>query len=153
MKNILFVCAGNICRSPLAEGIVRARLAGAGLDLRVDSAGTQDYHVGDPPDPRAIAVAAANGIDISALRARQVTARDFEEFDAVLLADRENLRCLRARHPGLARQPELLLEWCGMADPREVPDPYYGDAAGFERVFRLLECAADGLLQRLRNGP
>lgn len=150
MKSVLFVCKGNICRSPLAEGIARERLRAAGIDVRVDSAGTQDYHVGSPPDPRAIAVARAAGIDIAGLRARQLGESDFERFDVVLAADRENLDCIARRHPHLRRPPVLLLEWC-TGENAEVPDPYSGSRSDFEHVFRLLDGATEGLLRRLRQ--
>lgn len=144
------MCKGNICRSPLAEGIARERLRAAGLAVRVDSAGTQDYHVGSAPDPRAIAVARDAGIDIAGLRARQLGEQDLERFDVVLAADRENLDCIARRHPHVRRQPVLLLEWC-TGDAAEVPDPYSGCRGDFEHVFRMLDGATDGLLRRLRQ--
>ncbi len=148
--SILFVCMGNICRSPLAEGIARHVLAStpAGRGVRLDSAGTHAYHVGKPPDPRAIAVARRHGIDIAGLRAREVQAEDFTRFDLILCADRQNLAALERLRPASAVEPELLLPWCGLAQD-EVPDPYYGDAASFERVFALLQQAADRLALRL----
>lgn len=155
MRRLLFVCLGNICRSPLAEGIVRSRLAEAGWagQVGVDSAGTGGWHVGRPPDPRAVAVARRHGIDIAGLRARQVVVRDFHDFDWLLCADRHNLATLGARAPRGARAGQaLLLEAAGLGEGREVPDPYYGDDEDFERVFALLSEAADGLLQRLRHG-
>lgn len=148
-RSILFVCKGNICRSPLAEGIIGRALREAGLEVEVDSAGTEDYHVGEPPDPRAIAAAREVGVDIRALRARQLHRRDFERFDLVLVADRENLDAIRRRHPALARKPALLLDWCGM-DVAELPDPYEGDAGDFARVVESLQCAAEALIGRLR---
>lgn len=148
--SILFVCMGNICRSPLAEGIARHMLAStpSGREIELDSAGTHAYHVGEPPDPRAIAVARRHGIDIAGLRARQVQAEDFARFDLILCADRQNLAALRRLRPATAAAPELLLPWCGLAQD-EVPDPYYGDAAGFDRVFDLLQHAAERLARRL----
>lgn len=154
MENILFVCLGNICRSPLAEGIVRTRLeaAGWGGRIRVDSAGTGDWHVGRAPDPRAIAVARRHGIDIAGLRARQLVERDFHDFDWLLCADRNNLAVVRRRMPAdTATRAHLLLDAAGLGADDEVPDPYYGDEDGFEQVFALLSRAADGLLQRLRQ--
>jgi|SRR5690606_247467 len=151
MKKILFVCTGNICRSPLAEGIVRHRLAAAGLDIVVDSAGTERYHVGQPPDPRAIAVARSRGVDISRLRARQIGAEDLAACDLVLVADNTHLAAIRRRlAPGRA-DVSLLLEWCGVKQGGEVPDPYYGGPRDFEQVYALLDCATDGLLERLTN--
>lgn len=145
---------GNICRSPLGEGIFAARARAAGLTLRVDSGGTHDYHVGAPPDPRSQAIAWARGIDISAQRARQVQREDFQRFDLILAADRGNLAWLQRMRPGLVgfdpAQAELalLLGWCGLGTI-DVPDPYYGSVAGFAEVFDLLDSAATGLLQRL----
>ena len=151
MKLILFVCTGNICRSPLAEGIVRDRLAREGLDIVVDSAGTERYHVGQPPDPRAIATARARGVDIAGLRARQIAAADLGACDLVLVADRSHLAAIERRlAPGRA-DVALLLDWCGVARGGEVPDPYYGSQRDFEQVYELLDCAAQGLLDRLTD--
>ena len=151
---LLMVCLGNICRSPTAEGIVRARVAEAGLADRVtvDSAGTGDWHVDCSPDPRAIATAAGHGLDISHLRGRQLSARDFDEFDWLLCADRSNLRDVRALAPDAAARSrvQLLLDWAGVEADAEVPDPYTGGADQFEHVWRLLERVADGVVRRLR---
>lgn len=150
MKKILFVCMGNICRSPLAEGIVRARAASAGLSLQLDSAGTSAHHGGEAPDPRARAVARRHGTPIDDLRARQVVAADFRDFDLLLAADRQNLAHLsRLRPPGASAELALLLDWAGSEPGGEVPDPYYGDEEGFEAVYRLLDLAATGVLGRL----
>jgi protein-tyrosine phosphatase len=151
---LLVVCLGNICRSPMAEGVLRARIEAARLGDRVelDSAGTGDWHVDRPPDPRAIATAARHGIDISGLRGRQLSAADFERFDWLLCADRSNLRAARELAPahGLARAA-LLLEWAGSRDGGlEIPDPYTGGIDQFEHVWSLLDRAADGVVQRLR---
>ncbi len=152
MTRILFVCTGNICRSPVAEGIARARACALGLALEFDSAGTHDYHIGEPPDQRSQATAQAAGTPIDDLRARRFVSSDFDEFDLILAADRGHLRALQARRPGNARaQLELLLPWCGIEQPNEVPDPYYGPLAGFHEVQRLLEGAIDGLLRRVRR--
>lgn len=144
---ILFVCMGNICRSPTAEGILRAKLAAAGLAeaVELDSAGTGDWHVGKAPDSRAIRAAAGRGYDISDLRARQVTAEDFQRFDLILAMDHDNLAWLEQLRPEDGVVPELFLARQGLAVD-EVPDPYYGGAAGFERVLDLLEDACDGLV-------
>ena len=151
---LLMVCLGNICRSPTAEGIVRARVTEAGLANRVtvDSAGTGDWHVDCSPDPRAIATAAGHGVDISHLRGRQLSARDFDEFEWLLCADRSNLRDVRALAPDAAARSrvQLLLDWAGVEADAEVPDPYTGGADQFEHVWRLLERAADGVVRRLR---
>jgi protein-tyrosine phosphatase len=151
---ILMVCMGNICRSPSAEGVLRARLAAhPELAVEVDSAGTHDYHVGDPPDPRAIEHAARRGVAIGGLRARQVASADFERFDLVLAMDHANLARLRARCPdGQQHKLKLLLDYAPRAELREVPDPYYSGAASFEQVLDLLELAADGLIDALRAG-
>lgn len=145
MTSILFVCLGNICRSPLAEGICRARLEAAGLAgrVRVDSAGTGDWHVGKPPDPRSVAVARAHGIDLTPLRARQVSRRDFTRFEHILAMDASNLSDLRALSPdkGGARLVRFL--------DRDVPDPYFGGPDGFEQVFGMLSDGVDVLLADL----
>jgi len=144
---ILFVCMGNICRSPTAEGILRAKLEAAGLaaDVELDSAGTGDWHVGKAPDSRAIQAAAGRGYDIGGLRARQVTEDDFRRFDLILAMDQDNLAWLEQLRPDKGAVPELFLARQGLAVD-EVPDPYYGGAAGFERVLDLLESACDGLV-------
>lgn len=151
---LLVVCLGNICRSPVAEGVLRARIAMSTLAGRVelDSAGTGDWHVGEPPDRRAIANAAEHGVDIAGLRARQLASADFQRFDWVLCADRANLRDVRARAPASAHgRTALLLEWAGVEDRGEIPDPYTGGPAQFEHVFQLLDGAADGVIARLRR--
>ncbi len=151
---LLVVCLGNICRSPVAEGVLRARLQASSLRDRVslDSAGTGDWHVGEPPDRRAIANAASHGIDIAGLRARQLSAEDYRDFDWLLCADRANLREVRARAPQGARaRSALLLDWCGTVADGEIPDPYTGGPAQFEHVFDLLDRAADGAIARLRQ--
>ncbi len=147
--SVLFVCLGNICRSPTAEGVLRARLAQAGLEGRVhvDSAGTGSWHVGHPPDPRAIEAAEARGIDLAALRARQVTREDLERFDYVLAMDGANLRDLERLAPGRAQR---FLAFAEGVDVEDVPDPYYGDGDGFARVLDLVEAAADGLVGEIR---
>jgi protein-tyrosine phosphatase len=148
--SILFVCTGNICRSPLAEGIVRHRARQAGVALELDSAGTHDYHVGEPPDSRARAVAARNGAPIDGLRARQVHADDFHRFDLILAADRgHHAHLRRLRPPGARAELAMLAEWCGQDDCVDVPDPYYEADEAFESVYRLLDRCAEGLLRRL----
>lgn len=144
---ILFVCMGNICRSPTAEGILRTKLDAAGLAeaVTLDSAGTGDWHVGKAPDSRAIQAAAGRGYDITGLRARQVTTDDFQRFDLILAMDQDNLAWLEQLCPDQGAVPELFLARQGLAVD-EVPDPYYGGAAGFERVLDLLESACDGLV-------
>ena len=150
---VLFVCMGNICRSPMAEGVFRRRVDEAGLaaQIAVDSAGTHSYHVGEPPDVRAQEAAQRRGYDISRLRARQITRDDFNKFDYVLAMDETNRRLLARLCPGhQAGKLKLFLEFHADPAAREVPDPYYGGAQGFEKVLDLVEEAAQGLLGHLR---
>ena len=151
---VLFVCMGNICRSPTAEGVFRAvsQRAGVVRQLRIDSAGTHDYHVGEPPDARAIAIAARRGYDLHKLRARQVEPRDFTRFDWILAMDERNLRYLHEHQPkGFAGHLGLLLDVLPALGQREVPDPYYGGPDGFERMLDLIEPAGDALLLRVTS--
>ena len=151
---ILFVCLGNICRSPTAEAVVRAlaALEAPDLGLELDSAGTAGYHVGELPDPRMRAAAARRGYDLDTLRARIVEPRDFERFDLILAMDRENLAVLHRRAPEQARERvRLFLEFAPDGELEEVPDPYYGGPNGFEEVLDLVEAAARGLLSYLRQ--
>jgi protein-tyrosine phosphatase len=149
---VLLVCMGNICRSPMAEGVLRHRLAGRDLPLpvEVDSAGTHGYHRGAPPDPRAQAAAMRRGVDISALRARRVTPEDLVRFDLVIAMDDDNqaalLELAAEEHHAKVRR---LLEFAGEPGERNVPDPYYGGPLGFERVLDLVEEAMDGLLDEI----
>lgn len=151
--SILFVCMGNICRSPTAEGVFRHHVTEAGLADRVlvDSAGTHAYHVGEPPDRRAAAAAERRGYSMARLRARRVVADDFSRFHYILGMDRDNVALLKeqaeAEQHGKIR---LFLEF-SQAGEAEVPDPYYGGAAGFERVLDLVEEASTGLLERIRR--
>ena len=154
VKRILFICMGNICRSPSAEGVFRHVLATQAPDLQIeiDSAGTHDYHVGAPPDRRAIEAARRRGIDLSQLRARIVVAEDFAAYDLILAMDEENLQELRRRAPAAHRERiRLMMDFAPQAASRHVPDPYYGGAQGFEEVLDLLEEAAQGLLAELRS--
>jgi protein-tyrosine phosphatase len=149
---ILFVCMGNICRSPTAEGVFRRVLSTRAPDLQIeiDSAGTHDYHVGSPPDRRAIEAARRRGVDLSSLRARMVSAEDFSHYDLILAMDEENLRELKRRAPASHRERiRLMMEFAPHAPSRWVPDPYYGGAQGFEEVLDLLEEAANGLVQEV----
>jgi protein-tyrosine phosphatase len=151
---ILFVCLGNICRSPTAEAVVRAlaALEAPELGLEVDSAGTAGYHLGELPDPRMRAAAARRGYDLNTLRARIVEPRDFERFDLILAMDRENLAVLQRRAPESGRERvRLFLEFAPHGERDEVPDPYYGGPNGFEEVLDLVEAAARGLLSYLRQ--
>ncbi|HEY5641866.1 MAG TPA: low molecular weight protein-tyrosine-phosphatase [Woeseiaceae bacterium] len=149
--SVLFVCMGNICRSPTAEGVFRhhATLAGYHERLHIDSAGTHAYHVGEPPDRRAAAAAERRGISLAGIQARRVTEQDFERFDYIIAMDADNLERLKAEaaeeHHAKIR---LFLEFAERRE-MEVPDPYYGGAAGFERVLDLVEEASRGLLGTL----
>jgi protein-tyrosine phosphatase len=152
---ILMVCLGNICRSPTAEGVMRDVLAREAPDLTVDvdSAGTAAYHVGHAPDPRSQRTALRRGIDLSGLRARQVRLEDFADFDLILAMDRANLRELESMRPARARaRLALFMEFAANADTLEVPDPYYGGDAGFERVLELTTLASRGLVDALQAG-
>ena len=152
MIRVLFVCMGNICRSPTAEGIFRAQVHAAGLAnlIATDSAGTHGYHVGEPPDSRAIEAAARRGIDITDLRARRVEVDDFKRFDLVLAMDRENLAQLNRLCPRDAvERPRLFMDFAPHIEAPDVPDPYYGGADGFEHVLDLVEAASRGLLDHL----
>ncbi len=150
---VLLVCMGNICRSPMAEGVLRAKLRQAGLHTRVvvDSAGTHGYHAGEPPDPRAVRSAAQRGYELAHLRARPVQAEDYTRFDWLLAMDETNLAWLQSRLPAGAtpRLGLLMAHARRHGDVVEVPDPYYGAAAGFDRVLDLLEDACDGLVAGL----
>jgi low molecular weight protein-tyrosine phosphatase len=151
---VLFVCMGNICRSPTAEAVFRARVEQEGLGDRVfiDSAGTHDYHIGEPPDSRMQRAAAKRGYDMSDLRGRQVGREDFGRFDYVLAMDENNLAILERLRPRDAESHlGLFLEFAGRHEEREVPDPYYGGSEGFERVLDMVEDAADGLLLHIRQ--
>jgi protein-tyrosine phosphatase len=153
---LLLICLGNICRSPLAEGALRARIAASPLAGRVlvDSAGTGGWHAGEPPDRRAIACARGHGVDIGGLRARQLRADDFRTFDWLLCADADNLRdACRLAPAGLAGRAVLLLDWAGTVAGGEVPDPYYGGSDHFEDVWRLVDTAAQAVVARLSGGP
>lgn len=147
---MLFVCLGNICRSPLAEAAFRAEAERVGLDCRIDSAGTGDWHIGRPPDPRACAVALRHGIDISGYRARQVSSEDFTSFSHVVALDSSNLRDLQALKPDQASASlSLLLDHAPGRSGEAVADPYYGDEAGFEQTWADVQAGAQGLCQQL----
>ena len=155
MVRVLFVCMGNICRSPMAEGAFRRLAAEAGLlghagGIATDSAGTSRYHVGDPPDPRAVQAARARGIDISGQRARQVRVEDFADFDYLIAMDRDNLAHLERLAPAPSDAVvQLFLSYAPGVGLDEVPDPYFGGAGGFEGCLDLIEAAARGLFDHI----
>ena len=154
--SVLFVCLGNICRSPTAEAVFRTRAEARGLmpQLHIDSAGTAAYHVGKSPDARATRAGRERGYDLTPMRARQATGSDFTHFDHVLAMDEENLANLdRLYHEsgGQGTPPRMFLEFATQRSERAVPDPYYGGADGFEHVLDLCEAAADGLLDHIEQ--
>jgi protein-tyrosine phosphatase len=154
MTSVLFVCLGNICRSPTAHGVFQHYVDQAGLrdQIRVDSAGTGDWHIGKAPDARSQQAAKRRGYDLSGLRARQVTAQDLNQFDYVLVMDRSNLQVLSSWYRGEAGQaePQLFLQAFGSGDELEVPDPYYGGEQGFDHVLDLIEHASAELLRDIQ---
>lgn len=150
MTSVLLVCLGNICRSPLAEAALREEAARIGLDLHVDSAGTGDWHIDHPPDRRAAAVALRNGIDISHLRARQVTPEDFRRFDHIVALDAQNLADLEAMRPeGAKAELSMLLDHVEGREGEAVADPYYGDAEHFDRAWADVTDGARALARRI----
>lgn len=153
---VMFVCLGNICRSPSAHGVFRERVSQAGLAgrIHIESSGTGDWHIGKAPDRRASAAASARGIDIGDLRAQQVTAADLQRFDYVLAMDRENLAALEAlatSTPGVRAQIALFGSYSEAYRDAPVPDPYFGGDQGFEQVLDMIEDAAQGLLPEIRG--
>jgi protein-tyrosine phosphatase len=149
---VLFVCLGNYCRSPTAEGVFRQLLKTEApeLPVDVDSAGTAGYHIGSAPDPRSQRAALRRGIDLSGLRGRQISPRDFADFDFILAMDRDNLRDLEAMRPKNSRaRVQLFMDYAPETGRSEVPDPYCGDAAAFEEVLDLTTAASRGLLAAL----
>ncbi|PKO72306.1 MAG: phosphotyrosine protein phosphatase [Betaproteobacteria bacterium HGW-Betaproteobacteria-14] len=155
MKRILFVCMGNICRSPTAEGVAYKIIKNNGIEslIKVDSAGTHGYHIGEPPDSRVCAAARKRGIDLSGMRARKVVPDDFERFDLLLAMDRDNLAMLkRGARPEQHKKLALFMNYSSRFDGDEMPDPYYGGEAGFELVLDMAEDAARGLIEALRLG-
>ncbi|WP_394225677.1 low molecular weight protein-tyrosine-phosphatase [Pseudoalteromonas spongiae] len=148
---VLVVCMGNICRSPTGEAVLNAKAASLGVNVEVDSAGTIAYHAGERSDPRSRAAGEARGYDFSAIRARQVTANDFEYFDEILCADKQNLADLQAICPKQYQHKLKLFLSYGDNEVDEIPDPYYGGDQGFERVLDLIENASIAFLQQLKQ--
>ncbi|HBC07652.1 MAG TPA: phosphotyrosine protein phosphatase [Rhodospirillaceae bacterium] len=154
MVNVLFVCLGNICRSPTAEGVFRELVRREGLDavIKTDSAGTSDWHIGEPPDPRAQDAAKHRGVDLSDLRCRQTRAQDFDDFDYVLAMDRRNHAALSVLMPkGRGDRLHMFLSFAPQLGLTEVPDPYYGAGDGFNQVLDMIEAASRGLLDHIRT--
>lgn len=154
MVRVLFVCMGNICRSPTAQGVFERLVEDHGLAdiIVVDSAGTHAYHVGERPDARASAAALKRGIDLSTQQARRISPDDFDSFDYVLAMDRDNYDILAAGCPsGMESRLRLFLDFAPDLEIREVPDPYYGGVSGFERVLDMIEQASEGLLAEIRQ--
>jgi protein-tyrosine phosphatase len=152
MKRVLFVCTGNICRSPTAEGVFRHMILEAGLGGAIESAsaGTHGYHIGDPPDPRTMAAAKRRGFDLSAQRARKVKAEDFHTYDLILAMDREHFAHLESLRPNTARaEVKLFLDYHSERKHKDVPDPYYGGPDGFEDVLDMIEQATKNLLRQV----
>jgi protein-tyrosine phosphatase len=150
--SILFVCLGNICRSPLAEAALRAEADARGLDVEIDSAGTGGWHQGEPPDRRAIAAARRAGVDIAGLRARKVTKGDFERFDWIVALDRDNLADLEALRPAGSRaRLSLLLDHVPGREGQAVADPYYGGDAHFDETWRDVSAGARGLADAIQG--
>ena len=152
MKKLLFVCLGNICRSPTAHAVMRQKLADAGINIEVESAGTSASHKGEAPDPRSVRQGMQAGYDFSGIRSRPVQEQDFVDYDLILAMDNDNLRVLQQRCPPIYQHKVQLLLQYHPAYPQysEVPDPYYGGAKGFALVLSLIEQGCDGLLQQLR---
>ncbi|UXN61917.1 low molecular weight phosphotyrosine protein phosphatase [Phyllobacterium zundukense] len=150
LHSVLFVCLGNICRSPLAEGVFRSVLVaeGKGDGVVIDSAGTNGYHTGELPDERSIAVASRHGIDISGQRCRQLITSDFTRFDLIVGMDRQNIAMIQTRRPSVATAEVGMFHELAFGDAKQIPDPYYGTSVDFERVYRMILAASKGLSAR-----
>jgi len=153
MVKVLFVCLGNICRSPTAEGVFRKLVTEQGLSekIEIDSAGTHAYHIGSPPDARATQAAARRGIDLSDLRGRQATTNDLHSFDYVLAMDSDNHSHLISIGGDQTGNVRMFLEYASTVSNLDVPDPYWGGSSGFERVLDMIEDASEGLLADIRK--
>lgn len=152
IESVLFICLGNICRSPLAEAVARKHFAEAGLDIEVASCGTGGWHVGEQADPRMRAAAAKSGYDLEPHRARQLRAEDAERYDLLLAMDSNNLRDMQRVFGGKGDDRlALFLDWAGATPPRDFPDPYYEELTAFTHSIALAERGVQGLIQRLRQ--
>ena len=153
MKSILFVCLGNICRSPLAEGILRHKAEHKGLNLKIDSAGTGHWHAGENPDKRAVKIGKSQGVDISKLITRQIRSEDFDNFDLVLVADAEvyNGVLTFARNENDKKKIDFIMNALKPGLNIAVPDPYFGSMGGFEKVFDMLDMACDAILKQVAD--
>ncbi len=150
---ILMVCLGNICRSPMADGIMRSKVEQLGLEVEIDSAGTSDYHLGEGPDERAVANMAQNGLDISMLRARQFGVSDYDNFDLIYVMDESNYKNViaLARNEADKKKVDLYMNLSHPGENINVPDPYFGGDAGFQHVYEMLSQSADILIEKI-NG-
>ena len=152
MAAILFVCLGNICRSPTAEAVFRKRARDAGLNVRIESAGTGGWHKGEPPDPRARAAGETRGYSFTGQEARRVASNDFAVFDLILAMDQRNINDLKSVCPPASQEKiKLFLDFAPHLSSSEVPDPYYGGETGFDHVLDLVEAASDGLIAKLKD--
>ena len=151
---ILMVCLGNICRSPLAEGILQEKINKRGLSAEVDSAGTAAYHVSEPPDPRSQEIASRNGIDISQQRARRFESADFDRFDKIYAMDYHNYSDIisKARNPNEAKKVEMIMDVMHPGEEIDVPDPYYGGVNGFEKVYNMLDNCCELIVKMIAAG-
>lgn len=150
MPKVLFVCLGNICRSPMAESVFAFKVKELGLDIECDSAGTGDWHVGQKPDPRTRKKLEENGIEFAS-RARQVKAKDFDEFDYIVAMDEANVRDLSRWENAKPAKISLMMDWSPGEQGTAVPDPYYGDASDFELVYQMVSRASEGLIKKIQS--
>ena len=152
IPKVLFVCLGNICRSPTAEAVFKSRAKAAGLEVHIESAGTSGWHVNEPPDPRAIEAGEERGYSFAGQASRKVARADFGDFDYILGMDRQNLQALMdICPPAHQNKLALFLDYAPQINVAEVPDPYYGGTAGFENVLSLIEAASDGLITAIQS--